>query len=90
MHCAHASHLPSATPLVVATVCHAAPDGWPVPHLSRTCPAPAVCANINLFMEVNEEEMEKYLQIFVTDIWHLLMQVCDGTSMCALCVACWQ
>lgn len=35
----------------------------------------AVCANINLFMEVNEEEMEKYLQIFVTDIWHLLMQV---------------
>jgi hypothetical protein len=27
-------------------------------------------------MEVNEEEMEKYLQIFVTDIWHLLMQVC--------------
>lgn len=35
----------------------------------------AVCANINLFMEVNEEEFEKYLQTFVTDVWHLLMQV---------------
>lgn len=36
---------------------------------------PAVCANINLFMEINDEEFEKYLQTFVTDIWHMLMQV---------------
>jgi exportin-2 (importin alpha re-exporter) len=35
----------------------------------------AVCANINLFMEMNEEEFAKYLQTFVTDVWHLLMQV---------------
>lgn len=34
-----------------------------------------MCANINLFMEINEEEFEKYLQTFVTDIWHMLMQV---------------
>jgi hypothetical protein len=41
----------------------------------------AVCANINLFMEMNEDEFEKYLQTFVTDVWHLLMQVgrcCSG------------
>lgn len=39
-----------------------------------------MCANINLFMEMNEEEMEKYLQTFVTDVWHLLMQVCLSTD----------
>jgi hypothetical protein len=44
--------------------------------VSRLFCCAAVCANINLFMEMNEEEMEKYLQTFVTDIWHLLMQVC--------------
>jgi hypothetical protein len=38
----------------------------------------AVCANINLFMEMNEEEFAKYLQTFVTDVWHLLMQVRGG------------
>lgn len=47
-----------------------------LPTVSRLFVCPAVCANINLFMEMNEEEMEKYLQTFVTDIWHLLMQVC--------------
>jgi hypothetical protein len=51
-----------------------------------------VCANINLFMEMNEEEMEKYLQTFVTDIWHLLMQVCAlcwALSQPGLCAKCW-
>lgn len=41
----------------------------------------AVCANINLFMEINEEEFEKYLQTFVTDVWHLLMQVCGAVAV---------
>lgn len=41
-----------------------------------------MCANINLFMEVNEEEFEKYLQTFVTDVWHLLMQV-GNSNGCA-------
>jgi hypothetical protein len=31
-------------------------------------------------MEINEEEFEKYLQTFVTDIWHMLMQVREGTQ----------
>jgi len=35
----------------------------------------AVCQNVNLFMEMNEEEFAKYLQTFVTDIWSLLMKV---------------
>jgi hypothetical protein len=58
----------------------------------------AVCANINLFMEMNEEEFAKYLQTFVTDVWHLLVQVgwgggqllqqqAGGWAACAACVA---
>jgi hypothetical protein len=35
----------------------------------------AVCANINLFMEKNEEDFAKYLQTFVTNVWHLLVKV---------------
>ncbi|KAG1661631.1 hypothetical protein FOA52_002861 [Chlamydomonas sp. UWO 241] len=35
----------------------------------------AVCQNINLFMEANEEEFAKFLQTFVTDVWGLLMKV---------------
>mmetsp|Transcript_33790 Transcript_33790/g.100617 ORF Transcript_33790/g.100617 Transcript_33790/m.100617 type:complete len:935 (-) Transcript_33790:308-3112(-) len=35
----------------------------------------AVCLNINLFMEMNEEEFAKFLQTFVTDVWGLLMKV---------------
>ena len=31
--------------------------------------------NINLFMETNEEEFQKYLSAFVSDVWHLLMKV---------------
>lgn len=34
-----------------------------------------VCANINLFMEKNEEEFEKYLQRFASDVWQLLVGV---------------
>jgi exportin-2 (importin alpha re-exporter) len=32
----------------------------------------AVCANVDLFTEVNDEEVGKYLPMFVTDVWTLL------------------
>jgi exportin-2 (importin alpha re-exporter) len=32
----------------------------------------AVCANVDLFTEVNDEEVAKYLPTFVTDVWTLL------------------
>ncbi len=35
----------------------------------------AVCANINLLMEKEEEDFEKYLGTFATDIWTLLTTV---------------
>ena len=35
----------------------------------------AVCQNINLFMEMNEEEFKEYLQTFVQDVWTLLTTV---------------
>ena len=52
-------------------------------HRPRTDPASmvhtqvkgAVCANINLLMEKEEEDFEKYLGTFATDIWTLLTTV---------------
>ncbi|KAF8072350.1 hypothetical protein HT031_000009 [Scenedesmus sp. PABB004] len=35
----------------------------------------AVCGVVDLFMALNEEECAKYLQTFVTDVWHLLVAV---------------
>ena len=35
----------------------------------------AVCANINLLMEKEEEDFEKYLPMFATDVWGLLTGV---------------
>ena len=35
----------------------------------------AVCANINLFMELNEEEFAKYLGTFAQDVWTQLTRV---------------
>ena len=35
----------------------------------------AICANINLFMEMNEEEFAKFLNTFVADVWTLLLKV---------------
>ena len=35
----------------------------------------AVCANINLLMEKEEEDFEKYLSIFAVDIWTLLTSI---------------
>jgi hypothetical protein len=62
----------------------------PDPHPTPPHPTPqaAVCANINLFMEMNEEEFSKFLQTFVTDVWHLLTSVSgrsgqDGLAMAA-------
>ena len=34
-----------------------------------------VCANINLFMELNEEEFAKYLATFAQDVWTQLTRV---------------
>ncbi|KAJ7514727.1 hypothetical protein O6H91_23G056900 [Diphasiastrum complanatum] len=35
----------------------------------------AICENINLYMEKNEEEFKDYLTGFATDVWSLLMDV---------------
>ena len=35
----------------------------------------AVCANINLLMEKEEEDFEKYLPTFAADVWGLLTGV---------------
>ncbi|XP_073388000.1 exportin-2 [Physcomitrium patens] len=35
----------------------------------------AICENINLYMEKNEEEFQAYLSQFATDVWGLLMTV---------------
>lgn len=40
----------------------------------------AVCQNINLFMEMNEEEFKDYLQTFVQDVWTLLIAVKQGSG----------
>lgn len=40
----------------------------------------AVCQNINLFMEQNEEEFKDYLNTFVQDVWTLLVAVKHGSG----------
>ena len=40
----------------------------------------AVCQNINLFMEQNEEEFKDYLNTFVQDVWTLLVAVKQGSG----------
>ncbi len=40
----------------------------------------AVCQNINLFMEMNEEEFAKFLQTFVQDVWTLLFSVSQNSG----------
>ncbi|KIZ00248.1 putative Exportin-2 [Monoraphidium neglectum] len=47
----------------------------------------AVCANINLFMEMNEEEFERFMQTFVTDVWHLLTSVSGRSGQDNLAMA---
>ena len=37
----------------------------------------AVCQNIQLFMEMNEDEFKQFLQTFVSDVWKLLITVTD-------------
>ena len=32
----------------------------------------AICDNVNLYIEKNEEEFQRFLQIFVQDVWTLL------------------
>ena len=45
----------------------------------------AVCQNINLFMEMNEEEFKDYLQTFVQDVWTLLVAVKQGSGQVCNC-----
>uniref|UniRef100_A0A7S2T0L6 Exportin-2 n=1 Tax=Chloropicon primus TaxID=1764295 RepID=A0A7S2T0L6_9CHLO len=40
----------------------------------------AICENVNVYIEKNEEEFEKYLQTFATDIWGLLLKVGAQTN----------
>jgi exportin-2 (importin alpha re-exporter) len=35
----------------------------------------AICENVNVYIEKNEEEFQNYLQTFATDIWGLLLKV---------------
>ena len=35
----------------------------------------AVCENINLFIQINEDEFEKYLKTFAQDVWTQLSAV---------------
>lgn len=44
----------------------------------------AVCQNINLFMEQNEEEFKDYLTTFVQDVWTLLVAVKQGSGQVVL------
>lgn len=44
----------------------------------------AVCQNINLFMEQNEEEFKDYLNTFVQDVWTLLVAVKQGSGQVAI------
>lgn len=44
----------------------------------------AVCQNINLFMEQNEEEFKEYLNTFVQDVWTLLVAVKQGSGQVIL------
>lgn len=44
----------------------------------------AVCQNINLFMEQNEEEFKDYLNTFVQDVWTLLVAVKQGSGQVTL------
>ena len=44
----------------------------------------AVCQNINLFMEQNEEEFKEYLNTFVQDVWTLLVSVKQGSGQVSL------
>jgi len=47
----------------------------------------AVCQNINLFMEMNEEEFAKYLATFAQDVWTQLtrMTLNPGQVLVSFC-----
>eukprot|EP00878_Enallax_costatus_P016271 GHUV01017068.1.p1 GENE.GHUV01017068.1~~GHUV01017068.1.p1 ORF type:complete len:703 (+),score=205.92 GHUV01017068.1:410-2518(+) len=55
----------------IAAIDAAEPDREGVLDALKT----AVCANINLLLEVEDEDFEKYVQTFTQDVWHTLMQV---------------
>lgn len=52
------------------------PDGFVIVDELRS----AVCENINLYMEKNEEEFQGYLHTFATAVWSLLGDVAQSSS----------
>lgn len=46
----------------------------------------AVCNNINLFIEINEEEFAKYLNTFAQDVWTQLTQVSLNPGQVSRCI----
>lgn len=46
----------------------------------------AICENINLYMEKNEEEFQEYLKDFASAVWSLLMNVSTASSRDRLAV----
>ena len=49
-----------------------------VPELDRV--KAAVCDNVNLYIEKNEEEFQRFLQTFVQDVWTLLTKTGAGAE----------
>lgn len=45
----------------------------------------AVCQNINLFIAMNEEEFDKFLQRFATDVWTELTKVSTRPGQVRCC-----
>ena len=45
----------------------------------------AVCQNINLFIAMNEEEFDKFLQRFATDVWTELTKVSTRPGQVSCC-----
>ena len=48
----------------------------------------AICQNLNLFIEMNEEEFKEYLQVFVGDVWQLLISVKANPGQVSSIVMC--
>ena len=50
----------------------------------------AVCENINLFIQINEDEFEKYLKTFAQDVWTQLSAVSLNPGQAGSPLTCWQ
>lgn len=50
----------------------------------------AVCENINLFIQINEDEFEKYLKTFAQDVWTQLSAVSLNPGQAGPPLTCWK